>query len=159
VDGAISSLIGSLLGVGPGFLTDWLEHDESTIFFWHPGMAPLDMCNAVGSDDGPALGEHFNGARPFVVDGRLQEDRTVTVSRLWRCDDRYHMTAFEGRAIAPKRKVSGNSLLVEVEGGKVPERFDRLIHAGLPHHVLLHYGSHAKSFRRFARLLNLDWHP
>lgn len=159
VDGAISSLIGSFLGVGPGFLTDWLEHDESTIFFWHPGMAPLDMCNAVGSDDGPALGEHFNGARPFVVDGRLQEDRTVTVSRLWRCDDRYHMTAFEGRAIAPKRKVSGNSLLVEIDGGRVPERFDRLIHAGLPHHVLLHYGSHAKSFRRFARLLDLDWHP
>lgn len=158
VDGAISSLIGSFLGVGPGFLTDWLEHDESTIFFWHPGMAPLDMCNAVGSDDGPALGEHFNGARPFVVDGRLQKDRAVTISRLWRCDNRYHMTAFEGHAIAPKRKVSGNSLLVEVEGRKVPERFDRLIHAGLPHHVLLHYGNHAETFRRLARLLDLDWH-
>ena len=56
-------------GIGPGFLTDWLEHDANTIFFWHPGMAPLDMCNANGCEDEPRLGEHFNGARPFVVDG------------------------------------------------------------------------------------------
>lgn len=158
VDGAISSLIGSFLGIGPGFLTDWLEHDESTIFFWHPGMAPLDMCNAIGSDDGPTLGEHFNGARPFVVDGRLRGNQPVTVSRIWRCDNRYHMTAFEGRAIPPKRNVTGNSLLVEVDGGRVPERFDRLVHAGLPHHVILHYGNHAETFHRLARLLGLDWH-
>ena len=60
------------LGIGPGFLTDWLEHDANSIFFWHPGMAPLDMCNATGCEDAPTLGGHFNGARPFVVDGQLQ---------------------------------------------------------------------------------------
>ena len=158
VDGAISSLMGDLLGVGPGFLTDWLEHDDSTIFFWHPGMAPLDMCNAIGSENGPTLGEHFNIARPLVVDGLLQGDQSVTVSRLWRCDNRYHMTCFEGRAIPPRRRVSGNSLLVEVEGEPVPARFDRLIHAGMPHHVLLHFGSHSETFRRLARLLKIDWH-
>lgn len=158
VDGALASLIGTFLGIGPGFLTDWLEHDASTIFFWHPGMAPLDMCNAIGSDDGPTLGEHFNIAKPFVVDGSLQKDHAVTVSRLWRCDNRYHMTAFEGRAIPSRRKVSGNTLLIEVDGGHVPQRFDRLIHAGLPHHVLLHYGRHAETLRRLARLLCLDWH-
>ena len=158
VDGAISSLIGSFLGIGPGFLTDWLEHDASTIFFWHPGMAPLDMCNAIGSEGGPTLGEHFNIAKPMVVDGGLQKDHPVTISRLWRCDNRYHMTAFEGRAVPSKRAVTGNTLLVEIDGGHVPQRFDRLIHAGLPHHVLLHYGRHAETLRRFARLLSLDWH-
>lgn len=159
VDGAISSLISCLLGFGPGFLTDWLEHDATTIFFWHPGMAPLDMCNAIGSEGGPTLAEHFNGPRPLVVDGSLLENRPVTVSRLWRCDNRYHMTAFEGRAIPPRRIVSGNSLLVEVDGdATIPERFDRLIHDGMPHHVLLHYGNHAETFRRFARLLAINWH-
>lgn len=158
VDGAISSLISSFLGFGPGFLTDWLEHDASTIFFWHPGMAPLDMCNTVGGEDGPTLGDHFNIARPFVVDGTLQTNQPVTVSRLWRCDNRYHMTAFEGRAIPPKKSVTGNSLLVEVEDKRVHERFDRLIYAGMPHHVLVHYGNHADAFRRFARLLEIDWH-
>ena len=157
VDGAIGALIGRFLSIGPGFLTDWLEHDANTIFFWHPGMAPLDMCNAIGSDDEPTLGGHFNGARPLVVDGKLQLTGDVTVSRLWRCDGRYHWTAFEGRSISPRRSVTGNSLLVEVYGGKVPERFERLIHAGLPHHVTLHFGRHAETFRRLARTLCIDW--
>lgn len=157
VDGAIGALIGRFLGIGPGFLTDWLEHDTNTIFFWHPGMAPLDMCNATGCEGAPTLGGHFNGARPFVVDGQLQQAGDVTVSRLWRCDGRYHWTAFEGRSIPPRRSVTGNSLLVEVEGGNVPERFDSLIHAGLPHHVTLHFGRHAETFRRLARALHIDW--
>jgi L-arabinose isomerase len=158
IDGAVGSLIGSLLGFGPGFLTDWLEHDDSTIFFWHPGMAPLDMCNPRGGDDGPSLAEHFNGARPFVVDGPLQIGRPVTVSRLWRCDGRYHLTAFEGRSIAPKRRIIGNSLLLQVDGELVPDRFDRMIHAGMPHHVTLHFGNCAETFRRLARLLEIEWH-
>lgn len=158
VDGAIGSLISRFLGIGPGFLSDWLEHDANTIFFWHPGMAPLDMCSAIGCEDEPSLGGHFNGAKPFVVDGRLKADSPVTVSRLWRCDGKYHWTAFEGRAIPPRRRVTGNSLLVEVEGEGVPERFDRLIHAGLPHHVTVHFGRHANTFRKMARLLGTEWH-
>jgi L-fucose isomerase-like protein len=157
VDGAIGALIGRFVGIGPGFLTDWLEHDANTIFFWHPGMAPLDMCNATGCEGAPTLGGHFNGARPFVVDGQLQLAGDVTVSRIWRCDGRYHWMAFEGRSIAPRRSVTGNSLLVEVDGGKVPERFERLIHAGLPHHVTLHFGRHAGTFQRLARALRIDW--
>jgi len=158
VDGAIGSLIGSLLGIGAGFLTDWLEHDASTIFFWHPGMAPLDMCNEVGCEDGPTIGDHFNNVRPMVVDGPIKTGETVTITRLWRCDNRYHMTAFEGQAIPPKRRLTGNTLLVEVAGEPVPTRFDRLIHAGMPHHVTIHFGAHAETFRRLARMLAVEWH-
>ncbi|HEV2484577.1 MAG TPA: hypothetical protein VGT08_03505, partial [Terracidiphilus sp.] len=157
VDGAIGSLISCRLGIGPGFLTDWLEHDASTVLFWHPGMAPLNMCNSVGGVEGPSLGEHFNGARPFVVDGQLQTGHPVTVARVWRCDGRYRMTAFEGHSIAPRHRVSGNSLLMEVSGDPVPERFDRLIHAGMPHHVTLYFGNHLDTFRRLARLFGVEW--
>lgn len=158
VDGSIGALMGSSLGIGGGFLTDWLEHDISTIFFWHPGMASLDMCHAIGSDEGPTLGTHFNIVKPLVVDARLQVDQPVTVSRLWRCDGKYHMTAFEGHSIPPRRRVTGNSILVEVADHNVPRRFDRLLHAGMPHHVLLHFGNHAELFRKLARLLGLTWH-
>lgn len=158
VDGAIGSLIGRMLGVGPGFLSDWLEHDENTIFFWHPGMAPLDMCNAVGCEDEPLLGEHFNGARPFVVDGRLQVGPEVTISRIWRCDGQYHWMACEGQSIPARRRVTGNSLLVQMPTDDVPARFDRLIHAGLPHHVTIHFGRHASTFQELARMLNVNWH-
>jgi L-fucose isomerase-like protein len=158
VDGAIGSLVGCRLGIGPGFLTDWLEHDAKRILFWHPGMAPLDMCSPAGGADGPSLGDHFNGMRPFVVNGPLKSGHAVTVSRLWRCDGRYHLTAFEGQSVAQTRRISGNSLLMEVSGETVPARFDRLIHAGLPHHVTLHYGNHADTFRRLAQIFDVEWH-
>jgi L-fucose isomerase-like protein len=158
VDGAIGSFIGLQLGAGTGFLTDWLEHDDRSIFFWHPGMAPLDMCNQPGCDDGPSIGDHFNNVRPMVVDGPIRTGGLVTVTRLWRCDGRYHITAFEGRAIPPRRKLTGNTLLVEFPDGGISDRFQRLIQAGMPHHVTVHFGGHAETLRRLAEILNLEWH-
>jgi L-fucose isomerase-like protein len=157
VDGCIGGMMSKSLGMGPGFLTDWLEHDQNTIFFWHPGMAPMNMCNAIGSEGGPTLAAHFNIVKPLVVNAEILAGRPVTITRLWRCGDAYHMTAFEGRTIPPRRKVTGNSVLVEVAGGDVPSRFDRLVHAGLPHHVLLSFGHQAETFRRLARALHLQW--
>jgi hypothetical protein len=73
------------------------------------------------------------------------------------------MTAFEGRTIAPRRNLTGNTVLVELaqteltRRGTVPERFDRLVHAGMPHHVLLSFGTHAETFRRLARAMGVNW--
>jgi L-fucose isomerase-like protein len=150
-------LMNSSLGLGPSFLTDWLEHDEHSIFFWHPGMAPMTMCDQVGSEYGPELDLHFNIAKPYVVNGRIRAGEAVTVMRLWRCDNQYLLTAFEGQTLVPQRKVTGNSVLVEIVGESVSSRFDRLLHAGLPHHVLLSFGHHAETFRRMARLLRIEW--
>lgn len=158
VDGAMSAFIGLQMGAGTGFLTDWLEHDDKSIFFWHPGMAPLDMCNEPGCDDGPSIGDHFNNVRPMVVDGPIKTGGPVTVTRLWRCDGRYHLTAFEGRAIPPRRKLTGNTLLVEFPEGGIAERFQRLAQEGMPHHVTVHFGSHAETLRRLAHILGLEWH-
>jgi L-fucose isomerase-like protein len=154
VDGAIAELMGNTLGLGHAFLTDWLEHDENTIFLWHPGMAPIDM---IGDRRGPTLAKHFNIVKPLVVDGELRENQPVTIARLWHCDNQYLMTAFEGRSIPPRRTITGNSLLVEVAGRSVPERFDTLIHEGMPHHVLMYYGHCAERHRRLARLLGIRW--
>jgi len=157
MDGAIAELIGNSLGLGRAFLTDWLEHDASTIFLWHPGMAPLSMCHAIGEPDGPALARHFNIVKPLVVDGALQAGSPITVARLWRCGDEYKLTAFEGTSIPPRRKVTGNSMLVEISGRSVTERFDALVHEGMPHHVLVYYGHCAETHRRLARLLGIRW--
>jgi L-fucose isomerase-like protein len=163
VDAAIVSLMNCELGDGPGFLTDWLEHDRNTIFFWHPGMAPLNMCNPIGSEGGPTLARHFNIVKPMVVDAQIRTHEDVTITRLWRCDSRYHMTAFEARTAPPRRKVTGNMVLVELSeaevahGGDVPARFDRLVHAGMPHHVTLSFGHQADTFRRLARALGIEW--
>jgi L-fucose isomerase-like protein len=157
VDGAIGELIGNSLGHGHAFLTDWLEHDASTIFLWHPGMAPLSMCHPVGDDDGPSLARHFNIVKPLVVDGELEPEKPVTIMRLWRCDNEYKMTAFEGKSIPPRRRLTGNTVLVEVEGRSVTERFEALIHEGMPHHVLLYNGHCADTYRRLARVMGIRW--
>jgi L-fucose isomerase-like protein len=156
-DGAIAVMMGNRLGLGPAFLSDWLEHDASTIFLWHPGMAPIGMCNPVSTPDGPSLGRHFNIVKPLVVDGKLQSDKPATIARLWHCDGKYKLAAFEGSTIPPRRKVTGNSILFEVPGRSVPDRFDALIHEGMPHHVLLYYGHTAETHRRLARILGIQW--
>ncbi len=157
VDGALSSLISLLIGAGPGFLTDWLEHDRESIFFWHPGMAPMDMCDGPGCDAAPALAPHFNIVKPLVVDGRIRTNEPVTMFRLWRCDNRYHLTALAGRTMEPRRKLTGNTALVHIREVDVPSWFDRLLHAGLPHHVLVSFGTHRETLRRLARLLGISW--
>ena len=150
-DAAVALLAAKHLGAGLGFVTDWLEHDEDTIHFWHPGTAPLGMV------DGPSLGLHFNIEKPMVVDGPLRVDQPFTVARIWRCDDRYVATAFEGRSIPLRRKLTGNQCLVKVDGGGVGRWFDTLCHAGMPHHPILFVGHHGDSFRRLARMLKIDW--
>jgi L-fucose isomerase-like protein len=157
VDGAIAELMGNSLGTGRAFLTDWLEHDESTILLWHPGMAPLSMCQAIGESDGPRLARHFNIVKPLVVDGELQAGRPITIVRLWRSGSDYKLTAFEGESIPPRRKLTGNTVLIQVPDKSVSEKFDRLIHEGMPHHVLLFYGHWAETYRRLARMLGIRW--
>lgn len=157
VDGAIQMLMNLHLGLGPSFLTDWLEHDERTIFFWHPGMAPMNMCNPIRSTQGPTLDQHFNVAKPYVVNGAIRVNEPVTIVRLWKFRNGYRMTAFEGKTITSKRNLSGNTALVEVLDESVPQRFDRLLHAGMPHHVSLVFGHHAERYRRLCRLFSAEW--
>jgi L-fucose isomerase-like protein len=150
-DAAVALLAAKHLGMGHGFVTDWLEHDGETIHFWHPGTAPLGMI------DCPSLNAHFNIERPMVVDGPLRVDQPMTVMRIWRCDDRYVATAFEGRTIPLRRKLTGNQCMVRVDGGGVGAWLDTLCHAGMPHHPILFVGHHRETFRRLARMLKIDW--
>ncbi|HTL28932.1 MAG TPA: hypothetical protein VL282_06925 [Tepidisphaeraceae bacterium] len=151
VDSAILTLLGKQIGAGVSFITDWLEHDDQTIHMWHAGTAPLGML------ENAALGPHFNIDKPLVVNGALKVDQPVTLARLWRCDDRYHATAFEGRTIPLKRKLSGNQALIQVDGGGVYNWFDTLCHAGMPHHPVMFVGHHRERFRRLARLIGINW--
>ncbi|HZZ43576.1 MAG TPA: hypothetical protein VFE58_11615 [Tepidisphaeraceae bacterium] len=157
-DGAILALLANHLNLGVGFLTDWLEHSADTITFWHAGVAPLPLCYPVGSPNGPHITHHFNIQKPAVVDGPLRTDLPVTISRLWRCDGQYHLTAFPGTTIPPKRQLTGNTAWVHTPGHHIPTLFDTLCHAGMPHHVTLFQGHHGvELFKRTARALQLPW--
>jgi L-fucose isomerase-like protein len=156
VDGAISCLVGQMLGLGPAYLSDWLEHDRETITLWHMGNAPLEMCEPTGSQYGPRLAKHFNIPKPIVVNANLKADQPVTLFRLWRCDGRYLMMAQDAETEAPKRHLMGTNGLVRIKDRNVYEWFDELCHAGMPHHVAVFRGHHQKLLRRFARQANVE---
>ena len=158
VDGAISCLLGASLGCGCGYLSDWLEHTDSTITLWHAGNAPLDMCEPLGSEHGPRLAKHFNIRKPMVVEAWLKANMDITVFRLWRCDGRYFMMAENARTVPPARDLYGTNGLARIEGGNVYRWFDDLCHAGMPHHVAVFQGRHRELLRRFARQLDIP-HP
>jgi len=147
VDGAILCLMGRLLGIGVGYVSDWLEHDEHTITLWHPGHAPRAMCTPGTA----RLGRHFNNDLPLVVNATLAPDQRITLSRLWRCDDTYHMAACNARTEPPRRELLGAHGLAVVDDRNVPDWFDALCHAGMPHHLIVFAGHQSDLLERFAR--------
>jgi hypothetical protein len=153
VDGALSCLMGRLLNLGVGYLSDWLEHDESSITLWHPGHAPLEFCEPGTL----RLGRHFNTGHPLVVDATLAPDRPITLVRLWRCDDAYRLMACEAHTAPPRRPLTGAHGLAIVEGRDVRQWFDGLCHEGMPHHLTVFQGQHVDLWRRLARLLGVQW--
>lgn len=157
VEGAVSSLVGRLLGCGPAFLSDWLEHDRDTITLWHLGAAPPSLCEPVGTPDGPHIGRHFNDGRPSVLNASLAAGRPATLFRLWRCDGAYHMTAAQAQTVAPQRRLLGTIGRVRLDDRDVCEWFDHLCHAGMPHHLVVLNGHHADALKRFARLTKSHW--
>jgi L-fucose isomerase-like protein len=158
VDGALTLWVGSLLGFAPsGYLSDWLEHTEDTVTLWHGGNCPLSMLEPVGTDKGPHLARHFNNKKPMVVEGTVRAGIPVTIFRIWNCDGEYHVAALEGETIEPPRRFMGTNCFAKIDGGNMLERFETMLHEGLPHHVGVFPGRHADALRRFARLMDLDF--
>jgi len=153
VDGAVSCLIGQLLGVGTGYLTDWLEHAGRRLTMWHPGHAPPELC-VPGS---LRLGRHFNTGHPLVLHGELAPDQPITLFRLWRCDGRYHMTAVLARTQSAPRTLSGAHGVAVLENVDAHRWFENLCHAGMPHHLIVFQGHHTDLLRRMARMVHVNW--
>ncbi|NOZ23326.1 MAG: sugar isomerase [Planctomycetes bacterium] len=157
VDGTVSCLMAGALGCGVSTLSDWLEHDHSTVTLWHAGNAPFQLCEPMGSERGPKIARHFNNQKPAVVDANLKVDSPITLFRLWHCDGDYFLMACDARTIPPRRPLKGTNGLAEIENHDVVEWFEDLCHAGMPHHVSIVQGYHADTMRRFARQMRIHW--
>ena len=153
VDGALTCLMGRLMGIGAGYISDWLEHDTHSIMLWHPGHAPFEFCQAGTL----RLGRHFNSGHPLVVNATLAADRPITLARLWRCDGAYRLTACAAETATPRRPLTGAHGLAVIQDRNVCDWFDELCHQGMPHHVTVFPGHHNDLLRRWARLLGITW--
>lgn len=156
-DGALTAWIGEQLGMGRSYLTDWLEHDKETITVWHGGAAPMSLCQPQGAPGAPHIARHFNIKKPAVVEATLRENMPVTITRLWRCDGKYFLTAREGSTIKPRRHLMATNGLARMNNVDPHEWFEELCHAGMPHHVSLFEGHHAATLRAFARAGKIEF--
>ena len=73
--------VGKLLGCGAVYLSDWLEHDSTTLTLWHGGMAPTQLSEAVGTSLGPCISRHFNNRVAGCLDATIRIGIQVTVFR------------------------------------------------------------------------------
>ncbi|SIQ76297.1 L-fucose isomerase [Alkalispirochaeta americana] len=153
LDGAICSRIAESLGIGPVYLTDWLEHTEKTATIWHTGAAPFQMCEPPGSPGAPRLGLQFNNLKPTVVEATIRAGMEVTLFRLWRFRNRYYMTALEGKTAPPLRDLLATNGLFETESLDIRLWFEEMIQAGMPHHLCVVQGRQRDILRRTAQLM------
>ncbi|OHD78743.1 MAG: hypothetical protein A3J97_04070 [Spirochaetes bacterium RIFOXYC1_FULL_54_7] len=158
VDGALAATFAEAAGIGPVYLSDWLEHDQDSFVCWHTGVIPLQLCVQAPSDGAPTFAYHFNNKKPLVIEGTLREDMEVTVFRLWRSHDGYHMTAFEGTTEKPKRRLLGTNQLIRAKKIDVAEWFLTMIRLGMPHHVSIIEGNHIEILERICYHLGIAWH-
>jgi len=156
LDGALGSRIAESLGIGPVYLTDWLEHTRDSITIWHTGAAPFQLCDPVGSETGPRLGVQFNNRLPTVVEANIRAGMDATVFRLWRFDGCYLLASLEGRTAQPDRArmaTNGRFVTAEID---VREWFEEMVQLGMPHHLCVVEGRHAETLRRVARLIGAE---
>jgi len=153
-NGALSCLIGERLGMGRGFLGDWLEHTDDEVTLWHPGNAPLDMCPSVDSPGGPRLANHFNIDKPTVVEATIEADKALTLFSFWRVGEEYRAMWIEGQTLPVEHPLAGNHARFRADEGDLFDRFDDWMQAGLPHHVAVFQGRQGRRLRRFLQLKN-----
>ncbi|MFZ5831674.1 MAG: sugar isomerase, partial [Planctomycetota bacterium] len=151
VYGALTCLVGQMLGLGAGYISDWLEHDRHSILLWHPGHAAPGMVEAPQAQ----LGRHFNNNLPLVVNAPLRREHPLTLARIWACDGEVRIAVREARTVAPGRELSGVYGRVAIPDLDVHEWFCDLCQSGMPHHVTLLPGHHARLLDRAAQLLGL----
>jgi len=152
IDGALGCLVAKMLGCGVVYLSDWLEHDETTLTLWHGGVAPTQLSENVGTPLGPCIARHFNNKVPGCLDATIKIGIKVTVFRFWVMDNKYHLVVFEGTTKAPKRHILGNNGLVEVRPPtNLVEGFARWVDNGFPHHVCVINGWFKKELEQFSR--------
>ncbi len=150
VDGALCSRIAESAGIGPVYLSDWLQHDQETITIWHTGAAPFQLCRP----DSLELSVQFNNKRPTVVQSVIREDMDATLFRIWRFDGEYHMSVLEGTTVAPDRELMATNGVFHTDRVDVRDWFEAQVQRGMPHHVCIVEGHHGELLSRIGRLMD-----
>lgn len=157
VDGSVTALAGESLGLGPSQLSDWLEHDDSTITIWHAGTAPFSLTPPPGEPGGPQIACHFNNKKPAVIESSFKVGLPVTLCRMWHTDGTYKISACDAETVTPRRHLMGTNGLAKLKDRNPDEWFRTLCDEGMPHHLSIFAGHHSDLLQRLTRTMRLKW--
>ena len=151
VDGALGCLLAKALGCETAaYNSDCLEYDDDSILLWHGGATPWEMCQPMGTPEGPTLNVHYNTGKPITIDAELLYGMDVTLFRFWRMGNRYSLAIGEGKVEKPPRFIEGCAGTVRISGGGVNRFFLDVCNLGMPHHVVVMKGHYGIQLRQFA---------
>jgi L-fucose isomerase-like protein len=158
VNGTVTTLLLQHLAGAPAFLTDLVSIDAAsdTGVLWHCGLAPSSMAD-------PAVGVrgtvHSNRKLPLLFEFPLKPGR-VTLARLHRRSlaggvDGYQLAIGGGEMVQAPRSFGGANGVIRFDC-PAATLLDRVMRAGLEHHVSIVYGDVREELRVFARMTGLE---
>jgi hypothetical protein len=152
VYGALTSLILQEVSGEPAFLADLVDIDpaDGTAVVWHCGQAPLSMADPAVR---PKATIHSNRRMPLLYEFPLKPGR-VTLARVSQARGRQSMVIAGAEMIERPLAFSGTAgvLRFDTPSDMVTEK---LIGAGLEHHLALVYGDWRDRLERLAAAMKL----
>lgn len=152
VYGALTCLMLQAIAGEPVFLADVVDMDAAsdTGVVWHCGQAPLSMGDPAYQ---PQAAIHSNRRLPLLFQFPLKPGR-VTLARISQARGQVQMVIARGEAVQAPPAFSGTSGTIRFDrpAALVAER---LVAAGLEHHLALAYGAHADAVETVAARLGL----
>ncbi len=158
VNGTVTTLLLQHLAGEPAFLTDLVSIDAAsdTGVLWHCGLAPSSMAD-------PAVGVrgtvHSNRKLPLLFEFPLKPGR-VTLARLHRRSltggiAGYQLAIGGGEMVQAPRSFGGANGVIRFDC-PATTLLERVMRAGLEHHVSIVYGDVREELRAFARMAGLE---
>ncbi len=152
VFGAVSQLLVQAVSGAPVFLTDIVDMDgeDDSGIVWHCGQAPASM---AADPEAMEATIHTNRRMPLLYQFALKPGR-VTLARISQARGQMSLVLGSGEVLDRPMAFTGTSGVVRFDGG-TGQALDRLIAAGIEHHLVLAYGDHREALRNFAAAANL----
>ncbi|MBK8047464.1 MAG: fucose isomerase [Anaerolineales bacterium] len=158
INGTVTSLLLQVVSGAQAFITDLVSIDPVTDsgVLWHCGLAPVSMADPEAGVRGAI---HSNRKLPLLFEFPLRPGR-VTIARLHRTQLDggvlgYQLAIGGGDMVQAPISYSGTSGVIHFDRPAI-EVFDRMMRAGLEHHVSITYGDFCEELRNFARLSGIQ---
>lgn len=153
VEGVMSMLAHQAVGGQFPFLADLSQVDLENDFalLWHCGVAP---CNLWDGKCVRSLDTYFAGGKGVTADF-VMKDGEFTILRLDSSQGKYRVFMQKGKTIPMDKLLKGTYAKVQFEQ-PVERVLNKVIDAGVAHHVSMVYGDFTRPFEIFAKIQNWE---